>query len=126
MKLKRCRVNSLYWNPEGYPPGTGVRIQVEGVDDSHATRDKIEREIVNACNEHADMNGQLATIRSRLEAIVCTGGCDAGVVLMSQEGTAHTEIVDGRPMQVYDHPYFSQLGDALIDLYKLAGGVVEE
>jgi hypothetical protein len=60
---------------------------------------------------------QLAEIRNRLEAIVCTDGCDRGVVLLSQDGPTHTEIVNGRPAQVYDHVNFSPLGDALIELY---------
>lgn len=64
----------------------------------------------------------LAEIRTKLESIVCTEGTDAGVVLLSQDAPTHTEIVQGQPMQVYDHEYFSPLGDALIELYLLAGG----
>lgn len=48
--------------------------------------------------------------------------CDAGVVLLSVDGPTHTEIHNGQPIQVYDHAYFSPLGDALIELYQLAGG----
>lgn len=60
----------------------------------------------------------MADVTQRLEAIVCTEGCDRGVILLSHEGPTHTEVVNGRPMQVYDHENFSPLGDALIELYE--------
>jgi hypothetical protein len=53
-----------------------------------------------------------------LERIVCTEGEDAGVILLDHEGTTHTEEIDGRKVSVYDHAYFSPLGDALIALHK--------
>lgn len=62
---------------------------------------------------------RLDEIRTKLESIVCTEGTDAGVVMLSYDGPTHTEIVNGQPLQVYDHEYFSPLGDALMELYKL-------
>ena len=58
------------------------------------------------------------TILRKLEEIVCTKGCDAGVILLSGESTTHYVCSGERTIQVYDHPYFSPLGCALIDLYR--------
>lgn len=66
-----------------------------------------------------ERSARLREIRSKLESIVCTEGEDSGVVLLSYDGPTHTEIINGRPVQVYDHEYFSPLGDALMELYKL-------
>lgn len=65
---------------------------------------------------HAD---RLQDIRKKLEGIVCTEGCDEGVVLLSQDGPCHDEVIDGKTVSVYNHQYFSPLGDALIELYKM-------
>ena len=59
---------------------------------------------------------RLHRIRKKLEEIVCTRGEDIGVVMLSQEGPCHYEEGVG---QVYDHKYFSPLGDALMHLYHL-------
>ena len=60
---------------------------------------------------------KLSHARDLLRKIVVTEGTDAGVVLLSQEGPTHyNPEVNG---QVYNHEYFSPLGDALIKLYKL-------
>lgn len=64
----------------------------------------------------------IAAAIAKLEEIVCTEGCDAGVVLLSEEGPTHQEVWDGKPVRVYDHEYFSPLGDALIALYKILKG----
>lgn len=69
---------------------------------------------------------RLRQIREKLEDIVCTKGCDSGVVMLSQDGPCHTEIIDGQRMQVYDHEYFSPLGDALMELYRIASGGTHE
>lgn len=61
-----------------------------------------------------EANQRLIAIRKTLETAVCTEGCDKGVVLLDSHGTTHTEIVDGRPGQVYDLQHFSPLGEALI------------
>jgi len=65
----------------------------------------------------AERDRLAASMRQRIEKIVCTEGVDKGVVLLSNEGPTHyDEEVDG---QVYDHEYFSPLGDALIGLWHL-------
>jgi hypothetical protein len=56
-----------------------------------------------------------------LGEVVCTEGIDAGVVMLSSEGTSHNKSIvtpDGQTMivGVYDHEYFSPLGDALVAL----------
>lgn len=97
-------------------------------EDTPVAMSEVLKEHIRQCPEHplAKSESQMAEIRAKLESIVCTGGCDAGVVLLSQEGPCHTEIRDGRQVQVYDHDYFSPLGDALIELYQLAGGTIDE
>ena len=75
------------------------------------------RRNIHAAIQAAD--ARMQEIRAKLESIVCTEGEDAGVVLLSQDGPTHTEIVNGQPVQVYDHEYFSPLGDALMELYGL-------
>lgn len=64
----------------------------------------------------------IGIIRQKLEAIVCTEGCDRGVILLSSDGPTHTELVNGKKVQVYDHENFSPLGDALIELHDLTSG----
>lgn len=61
----------------------------------------------------------ITAIRTKLESIVCTVAPDEGVVLLSQDSPTHTEVIRGRAIEVYDHEYFSPLGDALIELWKL-------
>lgn len=70
-------------------------------------------------SEIEELRGRITVIRHKLERIVVTEGEDAGVVLLSQEGPTHPEVVGGRIVQVYDHEYFSPLGDALMELWKL-------
>ena len=64
----------------------------------------------------------LNSIQAKLENIVCTVEPDAGVVLLSEHGTTHEEVWNGKTVQVYDHEYFSPLGDALMEVWKLAKG----
>jgi hypothetical protein len=60
---------------------------------------------------------RLRRIRKLMESVVCTEGCDKGVVLLDNEGrTYYDENLKGR---VYYHEYFSPLGDALIHIYHL-------
>ncbi len=59
----------------------------------------------------------IETAKAQLETIVCTVEPDAGVVLLSHEGPTHYDAE--HKCQVYDHDYFSPLGDALIALHKL-------
>lgn len=68
------------------------------------------------------LEAQLAEIRDKLQEIVCTVEPDAGVVMLSSDGPTHRE--PGLKWPIYDHEYFSPLGDALIELYILAGGEV--
>lgn len=64
---------------------------------------------------------QLREIRDKLASIVCTEGCDKGVVMLSDDGPCHYDAA--LKCQVYDHDYFSPLGDALIEVWELACGV---
>jgi hypothetical protein len=63
------------------------------------------------------LTSALASVRSRLEDVVCTVGVDKGVVLLSEHGPTHYD--PDLNCQVYDHEYFSPLGDALIAIYDL-------
>jgi len=60
--------------------------------------------------------------KEMLGKIVCTEGIDMGVVLLNNDGPTHFEktmTTEGeRTVQVYDHMYFSPLGDALIELWE--------
>ena len=71
--------------------------------------------------DNARLKEQLAAIRTKLAEIVCTEGCDAGVVMLSQDGPTHPETHGGRTIQVCDHEYFSPLGDALMEVWKMTG-----
>lgn len=75
--------------------------------------------------EIARLQSQLAQARERLTKIVVTDGEDAGVVMLSIEGPTHQERlrIEGemRTVAVYDHEYFSPLGDALMELYQGLG-----
>ena len=78
---------------------------------------------MKAVTEIERLQSQLATARERLAKIVVTEGVDAGVVLLSYDGTSHDEETitpNGQKMTVgvYDHEYFSPLGDALVELYE--------
>jgi len=63
---------------------------------------------------------RLAAIREKLKTIVETDGIDAGVIYLSWDSP--TTYDPELKCQVYDHDYFSELGDALIALWVLAGG----
>jgi hypothetical protein len=75
-------------------------------------------------------NRRLASIRETLETAVCTVEPDKGVILLSDHGSTHTEIINGKTFaNVYDHQYFSPLGDALIAAWekaKTVGCPIEE
>lgn len=63
---------------------------------------------------------KLKLIRTAIEAIVIPSGDDAGVLLVSSESpTTHKDGVG----VVYDKEYFSDMGAALVALWKLTGGV---
>lgn len=57
------------------------------------------------------------SIREKIEEAVCTEGCDKGVVMLSQDGPTHYD--SELKCQVYDHEFFSPLGDALIAIHDL-------
>jgi hypothetical protein len=78
----------------------------------------LEREVEQA-------RGAVAACVKDLEEIVCTEEPDRGVVLLSSDGPTHTEEVNGRPCQVYDHEHFSPLGDALIALHTKLKGIAD-
>lgn len=59
----------------------------------------------------------LTRIRTLLESIVCTEGVDSGVVMLSQEGPTHWDAEF--QCNIYEHEYFSPLGDALMELYQM-------
>ena len=61
----------------------------------------------------------LSDVRKAIERIVCTEGEDAGVVLLSQDGVTHREVIDGKTVHVYDLKYFSPLGEVLMGMYRL-------
>lgn len=70
-----------------------------------------------------DLYARFNAIKAKVEEIVCTKGEDAGVVMLSNDAPATR--VEGFDHPVYDLEYFSPLGEALIEVYKLAGGKVE-
>lgn len=77
------------------------------------------RAVVRLAEEYKRMQSKLAAVRAKLQKVVITEGVDSGVVLLSSEGTTHSEIRDGKPCQVYDHVHCSALGDALVELWEI-------
>ena len=84
-----------------------------------------ERQLFIKLKEKFEPEGKLAerlnAAAVMLEEIVCTVGDDAGVVMLSTDGPCHPEPDPNNPghtIQVYNHDYFSPLGDALIALHK--------
>lgn len=71
-----------------------------------------------------DQQAALTAIKTKLEDIVCTKGIDAGVVMLSQEGSTHYD--PELKIRVYDHEFFSPLGDALMELHKIASEAMGE
>lgn len=67
--------------------------------------------------EFGDLESRMKNVRTILETAVCTRGCDKGVVLLSNYGPTHPEVIDGKTVQTYDHDCFSPLGDALIEAW---------
>jgi hypothetical protein len=71
----------------------------------------------------------LQQIKLELQKVVCTEEPDAGVVLLSSDGPTHPYTIPyeeassekpephDKTIQVYDHYYFSPLGDALMKIY---------
>jgi hypothetical protein len=93
------------------------RDLVESLPAGDVYRSHIERlchQIDDIESQWHDAERRLKAAREHLETAVCTEGIDKGVVMLSNHGPTHTETRDGRQVQVYDHDYFSPLGDALI------------
>lgn len=82
-----------------------------------------EQDALNTClalqEKIEQLESQLTAARTLLQTIVCTQGCDAGVVLLSYDGPTHFETIEGKRYTVYDHNYFSPLGDALMELQRI-------
>lgn len=76
--------------------------------------------ILAQASKIAKLERERALATQKLEVIVCTVGCDAGVVMLSEDGPTHWDPVT--KCYVYDHEYFSPLGDALIDLHQTLKG----
>lgn len=87
------------------------------VKELQADNARLQSRVAELEGENQRLRESLSEIRKQLGAIVCTEGIDAGVVLLSHEGPTHFDPEVN--MQVYDHEYFSPLGDALIALHCL-------
>ena len=72
--------------------------------------------VLSLADELEAARAAIDAARKQLAAIVCTECCDAGVVLLSTDGPTHYDVESD--CIVYDHEYFSPLGDALIALHK--------
>lgn len=59
----------------------------------------------------------LELLLKKLNEIVVTEGVDKGVILLSSESPTHWD--EEAQCYVYEHDYFSPLGDALIELYEM-------
>ncbi len=60
---------------------------------------------------------EVEALLTKLQTIVCHDGCDAGVVLLDQEG--RTTWSDEHQCEVYDLEFFSPLGQALMELHQM-------
>lgn len=65
-----------------------------------------------------DLQRRLDAIRKALDEIVISEGQDAGVILLSSESPTHYD--PEAKCQVYEHEFFSPLGDALVSVARLA------
>ena len=91
------------------PPGNTYRAHIDRL---CYQIDELEERWLNATK-------RLSEVRKLLEKAVCVTEPDMGVILLSSEGTTHTEVVNGKPSKVYDHEYFSPLGETLIAAWKI-------
>lgn len=70
---------------------------------------------------------RLAKAKDLLEEIVVPEGEDSGLIWKSWESPTHPEtLASGQTIQVYDHEHFSELGDALVELWRVLSGQPEE
>ena len=79
-----------------------------------------QRELTIAQADYLEIKCQLASARQQLEEIVCTEGCDAGVIYKSWE--AETKWNHIHKCEEYLHENFSPLGDALVKLHETLKG----
>lgn len=62
---------------------------------------------------------RLKLIRVKLQEIVCVEGVDKGVIFKNSESQTYYDAE--LKASVYKHQHFSELGDALIELWELTG-----
>lgn len=62
-----------------------------------------------------------------LEKIVVPEGEDSGLIWKSWVSPTHPKtLANGQTVQVYDHEHFSELSDALVELWQVLSGQPEE
>jgi len=65
----------------------------------------------------SELEKMKSDVAALLEKMVCTEGIDAGVIFMDSQGV--TKYDPKLNCHVYQHEHFSELGDALIGLWKI-------
>jgi cytolysin (calcineurin-like family phosphatase) len=78
--------------------------------------DELSAELERVKAERDALKASLNEIRNDLERIVCTEGEDAGVFFLSPESPSNYD--PELNCHVYVHEHFSELGGALVNLYK--------
>jgi len=107
--------------------------------------------LLDAAEECSRLRERLAAVQAALGQIVCTEGCDKGIIMVSDASSVHYEEVTcgacggsgKRPsvtlnasrlpcercrgtgrhnVSVYDNQFFSPLGEALVSAWHLAAG----
>jgi len=64
-----------------------------------------------------ELENKIAVMRSAIEQIVCTHEDDRGVILLSSESPCSFDAM--RNGWVYEHEHFSELGEAMVSLWKM-------
>lgn len=83
----------------------------------HHEISELRKENAGLRGEVADANLKLMRLREALQKIVCVDGIDAGAIYLSDESPTHYDAA--LKCHVYEHEYFSPLGDALVELWKM-------
>lgn len=68
-------------------------------------------------SEADELRQKIAEMRLKIEKIVCTDEIDRGVILLSSESATHYDKES--KCLVYDDEYFSELGRAMVELWKM-------